>query len=477
MRLFLTLLICLLAFARVASADPVLRWSAWPGPVFWEDAATGEGIRTQAVGPIYERMLRPEETVRTIRPFWIDYHTHGDYLTEGHSHVLYPLFSQRRFRDGKANSFLYLLRFGHSGDDGVPGFRRRELFPIYFDYRTDDPETSYRALFPIHGTLRNRLFYDRLSWTLFPLYSEWERNEVVNHSVVWPFIRWRTGGEHRGWAFWPLHGYFEKPGVYEHRYALWPFYYNYRDFEPEKEARHRFGVLPFYTRESRPDYISEIYLWPFFGYTDRQDPDYHEIRYFWPFLVQGRGERTYVNRWAPVYTHSIRRGIDKKWVLWPLYNERAYMEADLEVRVQRVLYILYWRMTQEHPDFPEAGRASKTHLWPLYSHWNGGDGQEQFQLLSPLQVWFPKNRKVRDLYDPLFALYRYRQEEETRTHNFLFSLLIYQSQPEQNRLSVGPLLDVTTGQGAGFSLLSGLFEVRSASESSTRKFRLFWLDL
>lgn len=474
--LFVVAVVSLLAAAS-APAGPVLDRNLWPGPVSWVDAESGEVERIEALGPLIEQVERPGQTVTAVRPLWLRIDLHDDYLSWSDTHLLYPFYTRRTFRDGTESNLLYLLRWGNSGEIETAGFTRREFFPFYFDYQSGIPGQSYRGLFPVYGTIRNRLFYDRISWTAFPVYSEWEKDGGTTTAILWPFLRWRHGGEHRGWAFWPFYGRFDKPDSYRQRYAIWPLYYNYWDRFDDGTERHRFGVLPFYTYKEKPDYIAEIYLWPFFGYTRAENPDYLEHRYFWPFLVQGRGEETYVNRWAPIYTHSIRREMDKRWVLWPLFNRRVYPEGSLEVRVHRVFYILYWNMSQQDPARPEAGRVSKTHLWPLLSHWDNGAGQVQFQVLSPLEVWFPKNQPVRELYSPLFSLYRYQQneEEQQRTHRLLFSLIVYQSTPKWRRFSLGPLLDIGGGEAGGFSLLSGLIGYGpDDEEKDERRWHFFW---
>ena len=53
--------------------------------------------------------------------------------------------------------------------------------------------------------------------------------------------------------------------------------------------------------------------------------------------------------------------------------------------------------------------ASKTHFWPLYSSWNNGAGQRQFQLISPFEDFFPDNEFARQALSPLAAIFRYDQ--------------------------------------------------------------------
>src|ERR1035438_4054266 len=44
------------------------------------------------------------------------------------------------------------------------------------------------ALFPVYGTMRYRLGYDRLSWVLFPLYAESLRRGTRATYTPWPVV-------------------------------------------------------------------------------------------------------------------------------------------------------------------------------------------------------------------------------------------------------------------------------------------------
>jgi hypothetical protein len=82
----------------------------------------------------------------------------------------------------------------------------------------------------------------------------------------------------------------------------------------------------------------------------------------------------------------------------------------------------------------------KRHLWPLFSQWDNGAGQRQFQLLSPLEVFFPNSDPIRQVYTPLFALYRYDQRAPGDTrHSFLWSLISWRNSPEEKEFHLGPL--------------------------------------
>ncbi|HYD83744.1 MAG TPA: hypothetical protein VEA63_06815, partial [Opitutus sp.] len=286
-------------------------------------------------------------------------------------------------------------------------------------------------------------------------------------------------------AFWPLYGRLEKPGVFERRFYLWPFAWNntiqtrHADGAPVADAapRREFGVLPFYTAETAPGFVNKSYLWPFFGYTDRTEPTrYHETRYFWPFIVRGEGDDRDVNRFGPFYTHSEVKGVEKTWIAWPIYRERNWTDAGLVHEQRQVLYFLYRSTKQRSATNPAAASAEKAHLWPLISRWDNGAGRRQFQFPSPLEVFFPDNERIRVSWSPLFALYRFDQQApDRRRHELLWGLFTKRTTPELRETHLGPLFTVKEREGEKrIAIGNGLLSWRRSAPGA--RWRFFWFD-
>jgi hypothetical protein len=201
------------------------------------------------------------------------------------------------------------------------------------------------------------------------------------------------------------------------------------------------AILPFYSRSRSEFAVSETYLWPFFGYTLSEAPAYREQRWLWPLVVTSRGEDRRVDRFAPFYTHSVRKGVRKTWILWPLLRNQEWTDAGLEIEKTQFLYFLYWNLDQRSASNPALPSAHKTHLWPLLSHWDNGAGHTQFQLFSPLEVLFQHNEVVRTVYSPLFSLYRLDRRPSGDIHSsFLFNFMTYHREGEVREFNLGPLL-------------------------------------
>ena len=484
-----TFLLGLSAAALVARAQPAEReYNLWPAKVHYRDPGKGGADTWTGAGPFLFRTPAADtqgNTASGFRPFWVQLHGPQGEFRAGYA--LYPLFSYTLYEDTYRWSVFELVRrWGRRPDAPAPqsvfDLRREfEVFPFWFSRESGDPELSYRALFPIYGTVKNKLIFERLSWTLFPFYVENEKRGAVTTSTPWPIIRVTRGAAH-GWGVWPLFNYVDRPGVSRHETYLWPFGFNVTrhptaDDPPGTPPRRSVGALPFYVRQTGPGYASEDFLWPFFGYTKRTQPvDYDERRFLWPFFVQGRGER-YVNRFAPFYTHSIKKSYDKQWFLWPLLRHAQWTEAGVARTRTQLAYFLYWNEEQRPANNRDAAPADLTHVWPLFSHWDNGAGRRQWQFLSPFEVFFPRNDTIRQVWSPLLALARHEQRApgDERT-SLLWNAITWerQAREERSELHIGPLLGVTRESGERrISIGNGLLGFRRSPGSG---WRMFWLD-
>ena len=446
--------------------------NGWPLAVR-QTAADGAVVSDEMLGPLFfDHHLPGEPHQSGLRPLLLQTRsgaTESDYL-------LYPFFTWHREPGYRSFSFFQLANSARETEAGKPTTRAFDVWPFYFSRDTGDPATSYQALFPLGGTIRQRLGFERIHFVLFPLYAAVDEKGAHITHAPWPFLRFIDGGEHHGFEFWPLFGHRGRPQDYDSQFYLWPLIYKSSTHLDEAEPTVKLGVLPFYCRATSPGNIDETYLWPFFGYAHQTEPaKYDEQRYFWPLLVQGRGATRYVNRWAPLYTHSVVKGYDKTWVAWPLFRHAEWQDGRIGQEQNQLLWFLYWSLTQRSLTNPQAAPAHKTHWWPLMSSWDNGAGQRQMQLLSPFEVFFPTNEPIRQLYTPLVALYRYEQQapDDTR-HSFLFSLVSWRKSPAESEFHLGPLFSTrSTPDQARVALGNGLLAWTRRSGTVRWKFSLF----
>jgi len=458
------------AFA-FASCLRAAELNVWPLFVGYQHP-DGRNESGQAAGPlIFSKPGGDKAELTGFRPL----HLHVSQPDATQDYFLFPFFTAER-GPGYANTSFFKLvnarRDTPVHGDPTAGF---DVWPFYFSRDTGDPATSYRALLPLHGTIKNRFGRDSLSWTLFPLYADVVKNGAHTTYTPWPFIRRTHGAGQSGFEFWPLGGRRETKGEAALTYALWPLIYSQRTGLDTAEPEEKFGVLPFYSRDKGPGHRSENWLWPFFGYTHRTAPyRYDEQRYFWPFLVQGRGDHKTVNRWAPFYSHSNVRGYEKTWVLWPLLRHATWEERGLAHERAELLFFVWWSLEQRSLARPDAAPATKRHLWPLFSAWDNGAGRRQFQWLSPVEVFFPHNDRVRQLYSPLFAVYRHDRRSDDEAHaSLLWGAVTWHRVGREREFHLGPLLGLRSHpDGARAALLGGVLGLKRGA----RGWRPFLFD-
>lgn len=457
----------------------------WPAAV---RQVTSEGtVRSwNAAGPFLFYQPTEDGTAKGFRPFWFQMHDARGEFRSGYA--LYPLFSYRVDETTYRWSVFELIRvIGRRPGAPAPTsqFEPREEFefwPLWFSRTAGDPAESYRGLLPIAGTVRNKLGMERFHWVLFPLYAEIEKRGAITTHTPWPFIRVTRGAAHGG-GFWPFYTAEERTGVSRSVHYLWPLGFDITrqpspDDPPGTRPRRDVGFLPFYARSTGPGFLNLSIGWPFFGYTEQVQPvRYFETRYFWPLFVQGRGDERFVNRWGPFYTHSVKRGYDKRWYAWPLVRRAQWEEQGLLRTKTQLLYFLYVSHRQRSLAHPELPEGKLTHYWPLLSTWDNGAGRRQWQFLSPFDVLFPGNAKVHHAWTPLFTLARHDQTApgETRT-SLLWDAITWRqhARRDEREFHLGPLFSVVTQAGQRrVAFGNGLFGFQRAPHGG---WRTFWLD-
>jgi hypothetical protein len=474
----LTVFVGLVA-ATAAFRASAYELNAWPAVVLQKDAS-GQTVSWTGAGPLLfsEQAPSPDAgTAEGFRPFYVRVTGGGSIKTD----ILYPLFFFRKYPDSYKWSILQLIN-GEGVDAAVtraggPTDRHFDIWPFYFSHYTADPVDTYHALLPVYGTVKYRIGFDRLSWVLFPLYVEAEKRGTTTTFTPWPIVRF-IRGEENGFAVWPLFGITKGPGDARHSYYLWPFIWNNVVLPgpdaPEGTAPGtQVGFLPFYTRERSPEVISENYLWPFFGYTERTLPyRYSEKRYFWPFLLQGRGDDRILNRWGPFYTYKNTKGTESTWVIWPLWHRTAFADSDTAQSKTQFFYFLYWSLYETSVSRPSLAPAYKRHIWPLISLWDNGAGSRQFQIPSLFEVFFPDNPDMRETWSPLFSIYRYDHRPTGESRNSLLWNAVTWRRNDADGLEefhVGPLVGMrrepsgSTWTILGFDLKANLGKDRQAN--------------
>jgi hypothetical protein len=431
-----------------------------------------------ALPPLFEQIHNDCGCKTVLRPLGM--HKENYETCEKEDYFLYPLMSHKRSPTSHRWNIFNLIHGGYdcTGDPNCPKESKLTVFPLFFRKKTCDPCTSYWGVFPIYGSVHNYFGAEKIHWALFPGYLGVERSGgSVRHGLPWPFIRWQTGPCAGGFGIWPLYGHFYQAGNHDSRYMLWPLFYRHVDQYNHCIPRVRHGFLPFYTYEHSSRKTATHVIWPFFGHIRRNDKVYCENQYFWPFFVQGRGEDMLVNRWAPFWTHSVVKGVDKKWLLWPTLRVKRWCERGMYIVDESLFIILFNRQRQWCCKDQCWGPAEKSHLWPLYSYWSNGCGCKQFQALSPLEVFFPNNQAVREIYSPFFAIFRAEQVRPGHARqSVLFNMIRAEKWQGGQKFSFAFVFDYKRkGANRKVELLKGLLGYECCN--GRRHFKFLWLRI
>lgn len=441
-----------------------------------------DGWRTEAVAPFFYTQRVETEHLWGIPPLFDRWSDPTVEATE--TDFLYPLLTVRWY--GKNYRWQFFQLFSLAGGPTQEDVKKKRftLFPIYFQQRAADTNLNYTAVVPFYGHLVNRLFRDDIRFVMFPLYSRTQKKDITVHNYLYPIFDTRRGDNMHGWQVWPLYGHdvkgltfhtnsvdeVEKIGGYDHRFILWPFFFQDELGIGTDNPEYRKTFIPFYNKYHSAQRDSIAWGFPF-GHTvtDDRAAGFHESDWFWPLYVQARGSKTIDRKW-PFYSHaSNTNGIESHWYGWILWTQRRLHSDPLDRTRTRVLYFLYSDITEKNTQTQEQYR--RVDFWPFYTYRRDMEGRSYLQVLSIIEPLLPNNTSVVREYSPVYSLWRAQENRKTgvKTKSLLWNL--YRSEVQTK-----PSLESDSKQmvvSKKVSFFFGLFQSQSSLEG--RKLRLFYI--
>lgn len=421
-----------------------------------ESAGETEPVVTKGLWPI----LSWEETDRwrqfSFRPFYVSRESRDK--SEKRVQFLYPFYLYKRNEQDVTVRIFPLYSYWkdvYEYEEGVETETDYMLFPILFGGESTE-EGSYSAVFPVAGKLNHFLGRDEIRFYLFPLYMEYTKDELHQRNYLWPILSFSEGGGCDGFRLWPLFGNFEKEGEYRKEFALWPIYHH-QTFDLDKDqSGERTLVFPFYGRETsaRRDYWTV--LWPFFTYEDNFAKNYQERWMPWPFIATTRGE-VYRTRVWPLYGYTRAADSEKRFVLWPFWNQNI-IELEEDIERHETFLVPVWSSKSDISASKGVIRH-KHKLWPLWKFRRTEDGATYFRMLSLL--WFDDAIDFERQYSPLWTIYERETTATGASRTYaLWRLYRHEEKDGMSRTHI-PLLyssseDIEQG-GRNMKILGGLF--------------------
>ncbi len=458
-------LCCWLLFAGPLSAASNWMRSDW-GPFYadWTDVHGNE--HRKILGPVLEKIETPEGwRFSAVRPFTVGWNNEGDGFQR--REILWPV--ARSTRNDNAFSWRFLLTFSTDWDVTDPESRARLwVLPFWFSGRDKDGQ-SYRALFPLGGSIREFMFWDEVRFFLFPLRVESRARNNRASSWLWPLISRTEGPRVDRFRIFPLYGYSEIEGLSRKIFVLWPFWTQARFDHPKSNGR-GWMLFPIAGHLELTDQESWWILPPFFRLAVGEEQN----RLFgpWPFLQRESGQTQKFYLW-PLFGSKTIGNTTREFLIWPLgFRERIQAPTHETRRMWFVPFYQYFRTT------PVAGAAVEDFqyrkIWPIYSHLRREQGQVQRTVFPDLNPF--RRGPIDRNYAPFWQIYTREQVHDAVDTEILWGLWRSGSRGEHSRhRSLFPLVSWGKEEhGGGFSLLKGLLSrERRGDEKQWRVLYLF----
>jgi hypothetical protein len=409
--------------------------------VYWE--SDGEGTwDLRVAGPLFQASSDGSGAdLYALRPLAIRLRTPA--VEEDHvpavvrREILWP-FSSWRLRENELQAwFGPLVRTNDDVTDPESGVRRW-LFPILYS-GSDKEGKSYRAVFPIAGTVRDVAGFDEVKFSLFPLYASTTRRELTGHYWMWPIFGHSKGRDVEKWRVFPFWGAAEREGQWRREYVMWPFYH--RQLSLSNTADGGFFFFPFYGRihkgkEGEPGYFRRhTFLWPFFS---KVEADGVELLHApWPFVQRVKSTKEDYERLAffPFWGKHRRAHLETTFMAWP-FAARHHDKRERETIHRTYVMPFYWSFRAESVQ----GTRKYLRVWPFFSKESDFYDNHDVRILD---IWpLRQTSQVDRAYAPWWTLYRDRQVEGSRQRELLWGVWARQDGADgSSRNSVAWLYD------------------------------------
>ncbi|MCD6288445.1 MAG: hypothetical protein J7M12_04960 [Candidatus Hydrogenedentes bacterium] len=420
--------------------------------VLWSALAAGVHASVEPdrweLWPIIDRIKTPETSSLTVRPL---FKVSSDRQDIGRRvDVLYPFFKWERHNDGDLQCWLAPLVYHIVS---VNPYGRVEsdtaVLPIFFSGSTSDGSEDYMAVFPLGGTVKDFMGVDEAHCVLFPLYVHIKNKGYDSRSVLWPIFEKGTGKNRSGWRVWPLYGERRTGGKITYRTVLWPIYTRWQN----KNGNYLL-VFPLYYKSDTASQKVRSIIPPLFVHAENWKK--HETAWYlpWPFIEIVRSPTSHVNRYWPIWGAARRGDRNSMFVLWPLYMSSEKKNDEIEKWSRRSLIAT---LSTGEKDLKTGATDRYFQLWPLF-HWSKQtpNDRSEFNLLSPLWFRYPSER-FREMYGPLWTLYRHERKDGLVTDEVLSRVLTVERSADRHRVALWPLFSVERDSGRwNWDLLKGL---------------------
>ena len=398
--------VCLGTVCLGASAARALDIKLWPLIDYRRTETGGRSLRL--LGPLFAYERNDGTSSITLRPLFSLTRTPQRGASE--LAVLYPAFISRREREQTTLRLLGLVSYQSAPPHPSTQWERRfTVFPLVF-YRHSAVRGTALSVLPFYADLDNMFGYERIQMIAFPVFLRLQGSLVERTWAPFPFVGWSGGTLGSGVRVFPFYGYDQEGEAHRTRYILWPFYVTQERHFTRPERERRLVAFPFYSSIESPGQHSRGYGIVAVTHSIDRTAQTDTWGFPWPFWVSQRdlrtGERTAL-RLAPFFGTRRAGDVDSRFLLWPLYRRQTQATADYRHTRRDAFLVLYRDI--EDVQFDRGHHRRLRTLFPLVRAAER-DGRREMSTPAVLDALFPRNEIVRQLYAPLWQLYRREQD-------------------------------------------------------------------
>lgn len=411
--------LCLLV-ATSAVAAPELDW----GPLLARDTALDGEIRWRALGPLFEYRAGTNGChLMAFRPLYSREHDFAERKLV--QDVLWPVWFGKTW-DDSANQWRFLVAVSWRDDDVNDPHARYsfQVVPFYFQGRNDAGQ-PYWALFPLGGTIRDFLFYDEVSFWLFPLFGRTRVGDLPGWFCLWPVIVRNHNAKVDRFRVFPFYGYSRRGDDFEKYFVLWPIW-NYARYGYSGASGTGYMLFPFFGHVALEDQTSWMFLMPFFRFS--RGEKLNQTYAPWPFVQvsHGMAEQTYF--W-PLWGRKTSPGRTYEFIVWPVCMRTRQFSKHNDRERRWVLPFVYF--TDEDQKLPAPGiKRHGRKIWPLFT-WQ--EENNHSLLRAPTLFPFRDRVHIDRNYAPFWTLYQRETTPEAMEQEALWGVFRHRRDADGNR--------------------------------------------
>jgi hypothetical protein len=293
-----------------------------------------------------------------------------------------------------------------NGEDGVHAGFFYDQFPL-----TLDSGRRTEAMGP--------LFYEEQkdsekTWALPPFYSHYTNPDVETREddFLYPLLTYEYYGKEYRWQFFQLWSYAggkDPKESDEHRFTIFPLYFQQRSPHPEENytalfpiyghLQHRlfrdkifFVMFPIYGQSQKKDVVTDNYLFPFFHLRHGDKLSGWQL---WPLV--GNEHKEVTTRTNGFGDNVTVGGYERFFVLWPVY-------FDVTEDIGTENPSRFWSVLPLYVQTRSPDRDVTTVLWPFFS-WieDRGKKYHEWQGPWPFVIFTRGTGKTTSRVWPLFS--------------------------------------------------------------------------